>query len=39
MIIELANKASISTPDPWRTEGIMTIQPLTQKSKSTLGQV
>ena len=33
------NKASISTPDPWRVESITTIQPLTQKSESTLGQV
>ena len=33
------NKASISTPDPLRVESIMTIQPLTQKSKSSLGQV
>lgn len=31
--------ASISTPDPWRVEIIMTIQPLTQKSEPTLGQV
>ena len=33
------HKASISTPDPWRVETIMIIQPLTQKSESTLGQV
>ena len=33
------NKASISTPDPWRVGSVMTIQPSTQKSESTLGQV
>lgn len=32
-------KTSISTPDPWRVESIMAIQPSTRKSESTLGQV
>jgi hypothetical protein len=35
----MQNKASISTPDPWRVESIITIQPSTQKSESALGQV
>ncbi len=34
-----ANKASISTPDPWRVGSLMITQPSTQKSESTLGQV
>jgi len=33
------HKTSISTPDPWRLESIMTIQQPTQESESTLGQV
>jgi putative transposase len=34
-----ANKTSISTPDLWRVESNMIIQPSTQQSESTLGQV
>lgn len=36
---QAANKASISTPDPWQVESTTIIQPSTQKSESTLGQV
>ena len=33
-----ANKVSILTPDPFRVEALMTIQPLTQKAERALGQ-
>ena len=32
------HKTSILTPDPFRVESLMTIQPSTQKSERALGQ-